>query len=223
VAPWSHKLKDLSFTTTGQKMTQARAKDQLGQPTTNLDNTPLNEVLRKALQDARSILIREEKGGRSLFPQGIGRLSLSARSGEAEIRVEISGHGEALGQDVLTTAATKQVQIRFGANGEGVLEYAGKSVPCLGSSRIDYVKDLTVTGQIGVDKFREKYSNEFEVMMHYAILVMGSRGIYIHEGADTLADNGGESAGCIHLSEKNAKPFYDWVDGRTRIQISYPW
>jgi lipoprotein-anchoring transpeptidase ErfK/SrfK len=59
--------------------------------------------------------------------------------------------------------------------------------------------------------------------MHFAILIMGDRGIYIHEGDDTIATNGGESAGCIHLAPGNAEAFWNWVSGPTRITIDYPW
>lgn len=59
--------------------------------------------------------------------------------------------------------------------------------------------------------------------MPFAILIMGARGIYVHEGADNLTDNGGPSAGCIHLAQGNAKTFYDWVSSPTRIVIAYPW
>ncbi|UQE03426.1 L,D-transpeptidase [Bradyrhizobium japonicum] len=52
---------------------------------------------------------------------------------------------------------------------------------------------------------------------------MGQKGIFIHEGPNNLNDNGGESAGCIHLAPPDAENFYNWVTGRTRIQISYPW
>lgn len=112
----------------------------------------------------------------------------------------------------------KRATVELGATGKGTLAYAGKTVPCLGKKDFPYTKDLTVRGEVGVDKFEEKYSNEFGVTMYWAILIMGNRGVYIHEGAIE-----GSSAGCIHLAAPTAREFYDWVDGPTRIQISYPW
>ena len=55
--------------------------------------------------------------------------------------------------------------------------------------------------------------------MYWAILVDGDRGMYIHLGAV----DGSGSAGCIHLAGDDAETVYDWVDGRTRIEISYKW
>ncbi|NZD53599.1 L,D-transpeptidase [Rhizobium leguminosarum] len=121
-------------------------------------------------------------------------------------------------QDSEVDVAVKRAKIRLEATGKGTLSYAGKSVPCLGKANFPYAKDLTVQGSIDVDKFKEKYSNEWSAWMYWAVLIMGDRGVYIHEGAVE-----GTSAGCIHLAAPTAKEFYDWVDGPTRIEISYAW
>lgn len=127
-----------------------------------------------------------------------------------------------IGSAVPTAAmATLQARIDFRADGEGSMTYGGRTVPCLGNPELAYTKDLTVQGIVGTDKFEKKYSKEYDVWMNWAVLIMGNRGIYVHEGADNLSDNGGATAGCIHL--KDAKDFYNWVTGRTRILISYPW
>lgn len=124
----------------------------------------------------------------------------------------------------ITHADVLQARIAFTKNGEGSLSFGSTTTPCLGNPTVMYSKDLTVQGQVGVDKFPRKFSNEFNVWMDYAILIMGQRGIYIHEGAATLETNGGRpSAGCIHVAPPDAKVFYDWVSGPTRILISYPW
>ena len=68
-----------------------------------------------------------------------------------------------------------------------------------------------------------KYSNEFQVWMDFAVLIIGQQGIYIHEGPATIKDNGGPSAGCVHLAAPHAKEFYDWVVGPTRVTLTYPW
>jgi hypothetical protein len=92
--------------------------------------------------------------------------------------------------------------------------------PCLGQPGRQYPTDFTVTP---TDKSPEHWSEEFQVLMKWCVLIWGQKGIYIHEGPDNLKDNGGPSAGCIHLGPGNAKRVYDWIDDRTRITISYPW
>ena len=124
--------------------------------------------------------------------------------------------------------ATKRINIRFAANGDGDLECVGfNTFECLGRANADcrYPADLTVTGEIGVDKFLTKFSNEFQVEMPHAILIWGQRGIYIHEwpGSARRAVYGDVTAGCIHLNPSDALAVYDWIDGRTRITTEYPW
>jgi hypothetical protein len=124
--------------------------------------------------------------------------------------------------------ATKRIKIRFAANGDGDLECVGFSTfECLGRSNADcrYPVDLTVRGEIGVDKFLTKFSNEFQVDMPHAILIWGQRGIYIHEwpGRARRAVYGQMTAGCIHLSPSDALSVYDWINGPTRVTIEYPW
>lgn len=120
------------------------------------------------------------------------------------------------------TAATKQIDIKFSANGEGTLLAHGLGTYlCLGQPGRKYPTDLTV---FPADKEALHHSQEFHgALMPWSIRIWGQYGIYIHEGADRLADNGGPSEGCIHLGEGNARTVYDWVDGRTRIRIAYPW
>ena len=59
--------------------------------------------------------------------------------------------------------------------------------------------------------------------MDLAILIDGGRGIYIHEGPATLKENGGPSAGCVHVDKLHAKDLFDWITGRTRVTLTYPW
>jgi hypothetical protein len=119
--------------------------------------------------------------------------------------------------------AVRQAAVAFTSSGEGHLTFGTVTTPCLGNPTVAYTRDLTVQGQIGVDKFLRKFSNEFQVWMDFAILIMGQRGIYIHEGPATIEENGGPSAGCIHVAPGRAKEFYDFVAGPTRILITYPW
>ncbi|MGU3543369.1 L,D-transpeptidase [Methylobacterium sp. A52T] len=177
----------------------------------------------RALEELTALLEKNSLRSR-IFPGGITKIAVTAKAGTAELSLTIEGTNSAppAGREIELLAA-KRVSISFGPNGEGTFSYDGKTIPCLGRSNLKYAKDLTVTGAIDRDKFRKKYSNEFNVWMEFAILIMGDRGIYIHEGDDTIATNGGESAGCIHLAPGNAEAFWNWVSGPTRITIDYPW
>jgi lipoprotein-anchoring transpeptidase ErfK/SrfK len=118
---------------------------------------------------------------------------------------------------------SQRISITFKANGEGSMDCTGLGTfQCLGKPGVKYPADLTITA---ADKKGTHHSQEFNVDMPHAILIMGDRGIYIHEwpGPATIAGNGGPSAGCIHLSPTDAPKVYTWVTGRTRITISYPW
>jgi hypothetical protein len=123
-------------------------------------------------------------------------------------------------EDATRLAATLRVQIAFGANGEGTLSYNGLSRPCLGKANLEYPRDVTIGT---ADKYERRYSTEFSGWMYFAVLLWGQRGIFIHQGAATLASNNGETAGCIHLADPHAREFFTWITGRTRIEVSYPW
>lgn len=116
--------------------------------------------------------------------------------------------------------ATLTVKIDFTASGEGIISFKGKSFPCLGNNTIKYPKDLTI--QVS-DKYLRKYSKEYDVWMDYAILIWGQRGIYVHYGSDTVVNNGGVSAGCIHVEKNQIVELFNWIAESTRFQISYPW
>lgn len=137
-----------------------------------------------------------------------------------------------------TPAATLQVKIAFKSSGEGTLTYGGTPVPCLGHPGTMYPVDSTIDNIEGVQyqgdygsafKFKVWMSNEFldangnPARMPWAVKLWGDKGIFIHEDPDNLKDNGGPSQGCVHLAKPNAQNFYNWITGRTRIQISYPW
>ena len=79
--------------------------------------------------------------------------------------------------------------------------------------------DVTVQGQVNVDKFPRRLSTEYQVVLEWVVIMDGNRGFWIHAG-DTTRDS---SAGCINLHAHDAKAVYDWIDGRTRITVSAPW
>jgi len=120
------------------------------------------------------------------------------------------------------------VNIKFKANGAGELRCNGISTVfnCAGVPGVMYPKDLTVNGKAGTsdgkppdaDKFFRYYSKEHNVIMKHSILIWGQRGIHIHESTHLNPTNG-----CIYLLKGDAKRVYDYVNGKTRIVISYPW
>jgi hypothetical protein len=135
-------------------------------------------------------------------------------------------------------AATLQVKIAFKNNGEGSLTYGAKTVPCLGKPGTMYPVDGIIENIEGVQyegdwghayKFKIWRSREFPdengnpFPMPWAVKLWGDKGIFVHEGPDNLNDNDGPSSGCVHLAKPNAENFYNWITGRTRIQVSYPW
>jgi hypothetical protein len=160
-------------------------------------------------------------GVRTLFRVFIDRFAACSRITEGLAEDFFRGnHPDA---DIEFTLKTLQVQITFGNNAEGTLTFGSNSVKCLGQSTRQYPTDVTVEGVEGVDKYKLWHSTEFDVDMPWAVKIWGQKGIFIHEGPNNLKDNGGESAGCIHLAPPDAEKCYNWITGRTRIQISYPW
>lgn len=110
----------------------------------------------------------------------------------------------------------KVIKIRLNEDGLGTLECVGLGqYSCGAKAGMKYPTDVTISAN---DKKLSHYSREFDVELPYAILIWGQRGVYIHEWGQLP-----ESAGCIHLLEGDAKRVYDFVDGKTRILISYPW
>lgn len=132
----------------------------------------------------------------------------------------VAAFWDASSEEIAAPAATQRVSIDFGANGEGTTTYNGVTRPCLGKPGLHYPQDLTINVS---DKFRRRFSSEFGVWMDFALLIWGQRGIYIHQGPPILAENGGESAGCIHVGVPHAEELFSWISGRTRITLQYPW
>lgn len=124
---------------------------------------------------------------------------------------------EALGVHEL--AATQRIDIQFDQGGDGRLSCGAGTFLCQGRRGVRYPRDLTITT---ADKHGTHWSNEFQVWMNYSILIWGQRGIYIHEWPYCRTASG-PSAGCIHLCPGDAAAVYNWIVGRTRITISYPW
>ena len=125
---------------------------------------------------------------------------------------------------------TKRININFPDKGSarGTLScVGGSSFPCVGKKGYKYPKDSTVNVS---DKENPHYSKEFTCDLPYAIKLDGTHGIYIHEdvtslNADLTASRYDDvgSHGCIDLKRGDAAKVYNWVDGKTRIVISYSW
>jgi len=120
--------------------------------------------------------------------------------------------------------ATLKIKIIFKENGEGFIQFNNESYPCLGQKNRMYPKDLTINPikDVTVKKLKH-FSQEFQVVLEYAIRIWGQKGIYIHYGLDNLKDNEGDSAGCIHVEKPQIVQLYNWIDKKTRILIEYPW
>lgn len=115
---------------------------------------------------------------------------------------------------------TQQLKISFISNGQGTISFDGKSYPCLGQKGRNYPTDCTIYPK---DKKLRHWSNEFDVWLDFAILFWGQKGIYLHYGADNLKDNGGDSAGCVHVEKPQIEELYNWIQDRTRLVIEHPW
>jgi len=152
--------------------------------------------------------------------KGLFTITLDACAVDAKLQYDKGIYTKEIQASTRYSADTLSVKITFRANGEGTISFNGNSYPCLGNPTIKYPTDLTITT---ADKFPQKYSTEYQVMMYFAILIWGQRGIYIHWGDDTLATNDGPSAGCIHVEKPQIETLYNWITLNTRIQISYPW
>ena len=115
----------------------------------------------------------------------------------------------------------KVIKIDFRANGEGRLAASGLGTfACLGRPGFPYKREVTVGPG---DKFRSKWSSQYQVAMPWAILIHWQRGAFLHEMPATLARNGGPTAGCVHLARGDAERVWRWATGRVRVQISKPW
>jgi hypothetical protein len=104
--------------------------------------------------------------------------------------------------------------------GLGTLECVGGSTfKCGGMPGFAYPADATIqaTDKKGDVRSRE-YVNDLgePSLMKWSVLWIGQRGVYFH-GYPTL----GGSHGCIHLLEADARRFYDWIKGRTRIVFQW--
>jgi hypothetical protein len=133
---------------------------------------------------------------------------------------QLSSYPEVPGHVFIPLTTTKRIQISLNSEGRGKLECLGLGeFDCLGKKDAPYKTDVTVTGNIGVDKFPIRRSVEFNVDLNWVIIMDGNRGFWIHEGDVSRRS----SAGCVNLVSEDAKKVYDWVDGRTRITITAPW
>jgi len=120
---------------------------------------------------------------------------------------------------------TKRIEIVFHnkTDGHGTLTLSdGSSYSCVGKKNYKYHYDSTVNVS---DKENPHKSREFNCNLPFAIKLDGTRGIYIHEDVTSAnGDLGFESShGCINLAVGDAEAVYNFVTGRTRIVISYPW
>lgn len=116
---------------------------------------------------------------------------------------------------------TRQIKITLNSSGEGTISADDLGeFPCLGDPETLYPASVSNGGKEGEEKFPELYSNVLDANIEQAVLLGWEYGLFIHAGADNLADNGGPTGGNIQLSAENAKSLYDWIDGGIEIKIS---
>ncbi|NCS29232.1 MAG: L,D-transpeptidase [Microcystis aeruginosa F13-15] len=140
--------------------------------------------------------------------------------GKVKLNAKVPSTGQIYSAPMDITV-TGKINIIFKSNGEGTIECVGLGTfPILGRPGIKYPRDITVTE---ADKKGTYHSKKYNVDMPFAILIWGQEGIYIHQFPDNLQENGGPSAGCIHVSRRNAPKVYEYVAARTAIKIKYPW
>ncbi len=110
----------------------------------------------------------------------------------------------------------KTMKIELGANGLGTLSIGGKTFSCGGKAGMKYPSDLTIDPAVPGTKQELHLSREFgNARMPWAILIVGQRGIDIHEWPCL-----GNSSGCIHLLKGDAKEVYDAFSEKTRVLIA---
>ena len=105
--------------------------------------------------------------------------------------------------------------------GYGVLSCGGHEFRCLGKYGYKYPKDSTINAS---DKDHNYFSKQFSCKLPWAIKLDGNKGVYIHECVTPPYDmSHGNSHGCINLDPEPAEWVYGWIQGRTRVVITYPW
>lgn len=182
---------------------------------------PLNEPL-DVVADPANLVDVARKGSRS-GPYYDWEVTGKA-PGQVTLNAVLRGTRQPYAAPMVVTVAGR-IKIKLRYNGEGELECVGLgSFKVLGQSGRRYPKDLTIdpTNDPSVKK-RLHRSSEFNVNMPFAIRIWGQVGIFIHEFPDNLRDNGGPSAGCIHVGRINAERVFNYIVTRTRITIDYPW
>ena len=122
--------------------------------------------------------------------------------------------------ETIATMPTQRIQISLASDSTGILNCVGfRSFPCLGKANAPYVRDATITGIVGVDKFPVRRSIFCDCDLNWVLIMDGTQGFWIHEGVIDRPT----SAGCINLTASDAEAVYNWVAGRTRITIDAPW
>jgi len=127
---------------------------------------------------------------------------------------------------------SNKINIKLSNNGEGILKCDGVgSFKCLGKGGYPYYPktSITINPRNSNDKQRIHHSGEYvdqsgnPYKMEFCLLINWQKGVYIHAGANNLIDNGGPSAGCIHLKREDAQRVFHSVTSKTIIRIQTAW
>ena len=120
-------------------------------------------------------------------------------------------------------STTQRIEVQFDGKkqgGRGTVTAGGKTLNCIGLYGYNYPEDSTINTS---DKELSHWSKEHSCELPYAIKLDGTKGIFFHQDVTTYDMSHDNTHGCINLSENDAKWLYNWVQGRTRVLISYPW
>jgi len=127
---------------------------------------------------------------------------------------------------------SKKINIFLTASGEGILRCPGiGSFKCLGKpGYVHYPKTtISIRPNNSNEKQRVHFSGEYvdqtgsPYKMEFCLMINSRYGVYIHAGANNLRENGGPSAGCIHLKREDAQRVFNWVTEKTLISVKTAW
>ena len=127
---------------------------------------------------------------------------------------------------------SKKINIYLKINGEGRLQCPNLGTfKCLGKpGYVHYPKStITIRPNNSNEKQRIHFSGEYvdqtgnPYKMEFCLMINFQYGVYIHAGANNLRENGGVSAGCIHLKREDAQRVFNWVTEKTLISVKTAW
>lgn len=106
----------------------------------------------------------------------------------------------------------------------GVLTFNGVSAPCLGKYGFPYPADNTIGVKCkGQGHNGSVHSKEFNCDLPWAVLLIGQRGVYLHEDVTSGDLSHGNTHGCINLLAADAQSVYKAITGNVRVLTKTSW